>query len=363
MPHCPRRHPETLSLCGFTLLELLVSMVILTMLMGVCFVIVSSTNDIYAGTSGKAAAFREARSAFEALSRRISQATLNTYFDYVDSQNQTRRQCETAGAVFQPKSYARQSELHFVIGQAAELLDGAGLSANPIRPGHGIFFHAPAGYCAKPGAGDAQLSNLLNALGFYVEYGSDEAFRPAFLDGFTPPKNRYRLMQITQSSEKLHVYAQEFTRDNRFDWFRSELSNPLSSVRPLADNVVACIFWAHKSALDTPVLSLTEGYTYDSKGYLEVVNDHTALSRNQLPPMVRAVLVGLDEKSAARLERVSGNRAPLLQPGSLFTEAPDTEDTLSRDLKELEKFLSEEHYNYRVFSTDITIRQAKFNPQ
>lgn len=343
-------------------------MALLTILMLVTLSMVNHTEKLYTNTAGKIAAFRESRAAFESLTRRVSQAALNTYFDYVDAQGKTRKEVEDAGGTFTPDKYVRQSELQFVTGQAQDLLKNVPATNGQQRPGHAIFFQAMLGFSSAPSTGDAQLSNLLNAAGYFIEYGSDAAFRPSFLSGITATKNRYRLMQLVQTTESLGIYAQPLTASNRFDWFTTPLKATPSPARPLADNIIAGVLWARRSDQDSAgAAPLTTDYTYDTKGYLASSSTQTGISRNQLPPFMEVTLVALDEASAVRLEAKYGGNAPLLQPGALFTKAPDPSSAdaspLDDDMAKLTGFLSAEHFNYRVFSTRVLIRQAKFSKE
>ncbi|PTY03571.1 hypothetical protein DB346_06795 [Verrucomicrobia bacterium LW23] len=345
---------------GFTLAEVLVSMGILAILMAVTLSMVNMTTKLVRNTSGKISAFKESRAAFDSLTRRVSQSTLNTYYDYVDSSGKSRKEVEDSGGVFVPDKYVRQSELHFVTGQANTLIPAA---AGKIRPSHAIFFQAMLGFSSLPCSGDAQLSNLLNAVGYFVEYGSDADFRPGFLDGITPARNRYRLMQMVQNTETLRIYSQALTAGNRFEWFTKPLEATPSQARPVAENIVAAVFWARRAKEDSDGKApLTANYTYDTKSYLSGGN---AVSRNQLPPVVEVLLVAIDEPSAMRLEAKYAGTAPLLQPGALFATAPDPggggSSPLSDDLKKLTDFLTAESLNFRVFTTSIQIRQSKFS--
>ncbi len=67
---------------AFTIIELLVSMSIVMILLVVLFQMVGQTSSIWKYTNAKAEQFRGARTAFEAITRQLSQATLNTYWDY-----------------------------------------------------------------------------------------------------------------------------------------------------------------------------------------------------------------------------------------------------------------------------------------
>ena len=63
---------------GFTLLELMVSMVVLALLMLVVFNMLETTTKAWSQSTERVQTFKEARVAFEGLTRRIGQAMLNT---------------------------------------------------------------------------------------------------------------------------------------------------------------------------------------------------------------------------------------------------------------------------------------------
>lgn len=98
---------------AFTLIEVLVAATILVVMVGFMIVVMDQTTRIWSGSSAKVEQFREARSAFERVTTRLSQATLNTYWDYDSATKPTR--------------YLRQSELRFIAGSAP------GLLARPAR--------------------------------------------------------------------------------------------------------------------------------------------------------------------------------------------------------------------------------------
>lgn len=63
---------------GFSLLELMVSMAVLSLVMLVLLSITGTTQSIWKQTSQRIDSFQVARSGFESMTRRLSQATLNT---------------------------------------------------------------------------------------------------------------------------------------------------------------------------------------------------------------------------------------------------------------------------------------------
>ena len=66
---------------GFTLTEILVATAILAIIIGILFSMTQQTGKVWKNTTGKVEVFRTARNAFEAMTRTLSQATLNTYYD------------------------------------------------------------------------------------------------------------------------------------------------------------------------------------------------------------------------------------------------------------------------------------------
>ena len=109
----------------------------------------------------------------ETMSRTLVRATLNGRWEMNDAAD--------------PKFLLRESDLHFVSGPASELLDHSG-----FMTGHALFFQAPNGYTG-PDDRDATattekaeydtLPGLLNAWGYFVEFGEDPAKLPAFISG------------------------------------------------------------------------------------------------------------------------------------------------------------------------------------
>src|SRR5437867_2293961 len=75
---------------GFTLVEVMVSMAILVLLLLVLVSITDATRKTWSYTSSKIEQFQDAREAFESITRKLSQATLNTYWDYDNPLTPTR---------------------------------------------------------------------------------------------------------------------------------------------------------------------------------------------------------------------------------------------------------------------------------
>ena len=312
---------------GFTLLELLVATSILAIILLLVFSITDQTSKALSRTTSQITAFQGARNAFTAITRQLSQATLNTYYDYV---------YDSFG---QPKRYIRQSDLHYASGK----------SLLPEQITHATFFQAPLGYTV--GTDYENMDTLVNATGFFVTKGKDPE-RPSFLNSVpnSPPDNvRYRLMQFLQPAEQLSIYA---ASPDSLDWFKTPLA--AAKDRPayqLADNVLALVLvprLAYGDEKGNTYAAIGANFEYDSRigG-----TDPQPSEQNQLPPVVEVIMVAIDENSAIKL----GDKDPL--PANVFTKVDQLED----DLKSVTGKLAADRLNYRVFRTIVSIRGSKWS--
>lgn len=409
---------------GFTLAELLVSSAIIVMIMGFLFVTVDQTRRTIDSTTSKVAQFQAARVAFDAMTRNLSQATLNTYWD-MDYDSKTNN----------PFRYRRQADLHFVVDKANVLVKRDQTSPS-FFPGHGVFFQAPLGVTAEDFNTNAAspsgyrkyraLSNLLSVVGYYVEWGDDPQV-PEFIKTQTEinkPKYRFRLMEVAQAAEANMVYNNtNYTTvvgmsvnpaspypDPR-DWIRvatgekalpTGVAGPnggkkLNSARPLAENVVALILVPKLSERDrtgNQINDLTgNGSVYDSRpkaAYdVQARTVPAATSRDlnaalspvqrkqlhQLPPILQVTMVAIDEESGSKLQD-QGTNPPNWMDGmfeSFTTEAAFQKelgvgDPASIDANSLvyklsnpERTLPTPRMNYRIFTTDVVLRNSKWS--
>lgn len=353
---------------GFTLIEVLVSSVVISLLVMMLASMTNQTAQTWKFTAGKIEQFTSARDGFESLTRQLAQSTLNTYYDYFDAAGQPRTPANAS--TFVPVNYGRQSELRFICGSMdrSNLYRGnseAALAADPSRPRptHGVFFHAPLGF-VDDSTRHGSLSSLLNCWGYYVEFDSDNRQRPPFLtNAAAPARWRYRLMEFMQPSEDMNTYRQP---DHWFEQAVNEANTPRAHV--LAENVVALVLQPELSPADEKELSsppsvegtaLAPSYFYDS------TKSHTdpALNpKHQLPPNVRVTMVAIDETSALRIAH--GSAMPDFGLSQLFqTNGSSTADSYAQDLAKLEKTLTDQHCSYRVFTTTVAIQGAKWSKQ
>ena len=373
------------SAAGFTMLELLVASGILLLIMVLTLEITSNTNTIWRRTRSRIDTFQESRAAFEAMTRNLSQAMLNPYWDYVDAAGKPR---DPALSSFVPAQYVRQSELHFVSGPSREILrDVIGSNGRPlVSPSHCVFFQAPLGISGATASSleaTTPLPGLMNVAGYFLEFGDDAKFRPRFLETsqHAPLRSRFRLMEVTQPSEALGVYeaisranlSASFNPTSLHRWFVDPLNEDATASsaggrrvkRALAENIIALIIRPKRSANDgAGAIEIAPKFSYDSRRYQSTPADELGkLTRNQLPPLVEITMVAIDEPSAARLE--SGGAAgtpPDFGLAELFATSRKGIQ-LAEDLTTLEATLNRnpQRVTSRIFSTDVSILQAKWS--
>ena len=310
---------------GFTLLELLVAMAVLSLMAVMMLSLTSSAQRLARQTFSRVEQFREARRAFERINQTLSQATLNSYWDYVDSSGKPR-----TNASFTPVKYFRLSELRY-------LQTNASLFTAPhggTMCGKAVFFQAPLGKSDSVSG----LNSLLNTVGFFIERGSDSNMRPPTV---TAAKARYRLFELVEPTENLTIYS--LTSGNSTytgtAWFTTPLAAAAYSHR-LADNIVALVFQAQYLATNS---SPTNSFDYASTPQGKATQ---AIEENNLPPNVRVTMVAVDENSARRIQDL----------GISLTDAKN--DT---DLGTLETELKSNNLNYRKFDSDVSIGPAKWS--
>jgi uncharacterized protein (TIGR02599 family) len=336
---------------AFTLVELMVATSVLLVICVILLSMIQMISKTWTSTTGKVEQFREAREGFESITRRLSQATLNTYWDYLRDGSGN------------PAKYIRQSELRFISGP--DLFSGSG--------SHAIFFQAPLGYSANTTA--ANLSNLLNTWGYYTRLKDDSGFWPFFIT--RQAQKRFRLMEMSEPSEKLTLYrytsgkgssgnAKNLSYTGR-DWYTTPLSNTAYS-RVLSKNIIALVIlpkFATGEKRSTGALladnELASNYSYDST---ETKSDPEINSKNQLPPVIQVTMVAIDENSAKRMNDNAQAALEAKVSGLFQTVGSTTDPTIqgyAQDLKTLQDYLIANKINFRVFTTTVSLKSAKWS--
>jgi uncharacterized protein (TIGR02599 family) len=331
------RHPNYHPKRGFTLLELLIAMAVSIVLVAIISQITSSVMKTTSSTSSKIDAFATARLGFNLLNQRLSKATLNTFWAYDDPLN--------------PTVYLRSSDLQFIIRQ------------NQQNSGYGqeAYLVAPETYSGSSSL--RSVSGLLNACSFFIQYGDSQQFRASTETG---SRFRYRLMQGFQPTENRAVFNNFYTTGSQ-GWISNiinEGGNPVTSgscVSPLADNVIALLFWPRVSKADdstgTRLTGSTNAYAYDSRA--NATDIPQPITANQLPPVVQITMVMISEASAQRIDTKS-NTPPAAIEAALSGKFTDVTQ-YDEDLKKMSSILVQNHITYQIFTTAVPLKECKWS--
>lgn len=381
---------------AFTLVELMVSVSILVILMLVVANFIGLVQRTWVRTSSNVSQFREARLAFDIMTRTISQATLNTYW-------QTKRDkigTSISQSIYTSTRFSRQSELQFVSGNTSGFLF-PGVEEGDY-PGHGVFFQAPLGVTGLLALDEsdtvADTNNMVNLMcgrGYFVAWGDDLSFRPAFLEGLVPPRLRLRLMEFSPTAEMNRIY--DSTRRPLVDalgnptsyskmWFTSastasggtesastqtaaaggENESSRAFTRPVAENILALIISPQVPTignLGQNPYRIAPTYAYDSLMQNSPGASLTAEFGEQgtqhvLPPVIKVTMVALDARGGERMSFDTSLRESVV---SEVSSRFDSAASYQADLEALEQALVALRLDYRVFSTSIPLKQGRWS--
>jgi uncharacterized protein (TIGR02599 family) len=396
----------------------MVSTALLVFIMVLVLSTVEQTQKVWARASAKVSQFQVARNAFDSLTRRLSQATLNTYYRAFD---------EDITQESSHYTYTRESEVQFMSAPTSKIVKSPslpGVAGDPefAYPTHSIFFTAPLGFTSErdPNIKAAYVPRFRNlnsglvATGYFIEHGEDPDVPQTLRDAnLIPSRKRFRLMELDVPTEKLSIYRRPLDRANdirryRNDpqilsvdkteyvglidrgrkpsdkwmrplWMEEALARENNKEgsgendfrfkygRVLADNIVALVILPKVAQKDreTPgrIDDLSPDYMYDSWRILAVDPKERwkAARYNQLPPIIQVTMVAIDEPSAARIADKYRDKLPEWTDG-LFVKVT-SEQNFRNELADLEKRLATDPTkpNYRVFSTDVVIRGSKWS--
>lgn len=316
---------------AFTLIEILVATAVMLLILAMLSSAMGLTFSTVQRAHLKMDQFASARAGFDRVTATLSQATLNTYWDYDNPST--------------PSVYLRKSDLHFRI---QSINSGAG---TPL--GQGIFFQTPLALESS------QPSGLLHAAGYWVEFG-ENSWRPPH----TRSRFRYRLIEAIQRTTALEVFKSANDPTKRYAWQTgvskvASLSSPGEPGFPIAENLIALVLWPRLPTAQDPVGDqLSPNYEYDSRN-TQTTPASRLKQKAQLPPMVQVTMIFINEASAARLE--SGAIEP-----NVIREALDgrfrSVASFQADLDAVKAVLDRERIAYLVLSSPVTLRESKWSP-
>jgi uncharacterized protein (TIGR02599 family) len=334
---------------GFSLIELMVAMGILSVLMLMLTALLDQVQRSWRFSESRISQFREARVAFDVMTKNIGQASLNTYWDLRDADND---------GIFD--GYYRTSELHFLTMPASQL--GGSPTQQPV--GQAIFFQAPLGFSGEY----RNLNNLFNGRGYFVAFGGDRRFRPSFVQ--SQERFRYRLMEFRPPAESNQVFqdGQEERARNQpqafTQWFKQALSvgqgNFESHLNPLAENILTVVI-APRDSLGAGATNRNETYSQIAPNYRFDSNDSSEQFEGyaqQVPPLVRVTMVAIDETAAIRFENGSGPPAELANAlNGLFTNT----NNYAQDVQTAANALNQLKVSHKIFSSLVMLRSSKWS--
>jgi uncharacterized protein (TIGR02599 family) len=330
---------------------MMVSMSILSVLMLMLTVLLDQVQKSWRYSESRISQFREARVAFDLMTKNIGQASLNTYWNLKD---------DDKDGLFD--GYYRTSELHFIALDA----DTLGGSANQKPVGQGVFFQAPLGFSGQY----RNLNNLFNGRGYFVAFGSDKKFKPSFVD--SEDRYRFRLMEFRPPAEDNQIFEdgrgeREKGESQIFDaWFKQSLGGIgegdfESHLNPIAENILTLVI-SPRDSLEVSSASrkatysrIAPNYRFDSNSSEEGFSEFS----QQVPPLVRVTMVAIDEAAAVRYSDSGGTMpAELMAPLSgLFKNT----DSYNDDIQRLTDALNELKVSHKVFSSMVMLRSAKWS--
>ncbi len=335
---------------AFTLIELMVAIAVLALILVLMASATDQVRKLFSRSVGQAKSFEAARTAYDLVTRALAGATLNTYLDYDNPA--------------QPSSYVRISEMHFLSGPTSELLSGIVLPGAEIPTwGDAVFFAQPLGFSPDPTT--SRLKDLLNAGGFFVEYGDGRNERPSALGDRVPVSLRYRLVEVLEPTAELSMYNHDprGTNPAKPDPPRAWIAGAVAgqggqNVRLVADNIIGFFVWPQTA--DGNFLTNTNR-VYDTR-VAGALTSPQPPSAHQLPPIVRVVMVAIDEGSASRLDASPGDVSDKIGPAfaGLF-DSVTTNEEVDAALRDLELRLAAIPVEFRMFNSYVQLGEAKWN--
>ncbi|MBL9157889.1 MAG: Verru_Chthon cassette protein C [Verrucomicrobiales bacterium] len=334
---------------GFSLIELMVAMGILTVLMLMLTALLDQIQKSWRFSESRISQFREARVAFDVMTKNIGQASLNTYWELRD---------KDSDGLFD--GYFRTSELHFITMDAARL--GGSATQQPV--GQAIFFQAPLGFSSTY----RNLNNLFNGRGYFVAFGSDKAFKPSFVQA--RDRYRFRLMEFRPPAESNQVFAdgqEEIEKGQPQDfqgWYKQALSvgegTFESHLNPLAENILTVVV-TPRDSLEVGTTTREATFSRIAPRYEFDTNDQSEDREEfaqQVPPLVRVTMVAIDEAAAVRFDRDGSIPAELT--GAL-TGAFSSTQNYTEDVQRVSAALNELKVSHKIFSSLVLLRSSKWS--
>jgi uncharacterized protein (TIGR02599 family) len=152
------------------------------------------------------------------------------------------------------------------------------------------------------------------------------------------------------------------------EWFSTPLGKG-NCGHVLSENVVALVLLPKVPASeDSTGVTLAPKYSYSTAPVSWPPPNPQPATESQLPPLVQVTMVAIDETSANRFQQMSSGASDSvskLNLNNLFGTAGDVNDNTkpgyANDLKTLTDTLQTLGLNYRTFTSEVSIRGAKWS--
>ena len=334
-----------LRVSAFSLVEVLVSMVILSMILLVITSVIGQTQRTWKTATATLSQFREARVAFETVAREMRQATMKTYFDY------------TGFGAFvgaPPTDITKEAEGGMVVDQANVIVSGG--SAAEL-PGSAVIFQVPAGAASAQDETWMPLQFALCKRAYFVRFSDDAGYLPSGLVSRLPLRHRYRLVEYSPPTDFNDIYATGAGATGP-PWtrvLRSTAEND-GHLRIVADNIVAMIVAVspRQGAMGGERTNLAQArnpfLVYKFSTFIDNVVSGRQIGQS-MPAMARLIMVAVDEESAVRMSLNGGTAPPdiLGRSGATFQNA----QAVQSDIETLRSYMLQQRYNFRIFSSNV----------
>jgi uncharacterized protein (TIGR02599 family) len=381
-PHSRPSAASPRSTNGYTLVELLVAMAVLTIILVGVVMTMQSVQSAWRLTRSAVREHIEGRRAIETVVAHVALTQLTSRWIPDDANNPSP---------LGPTGLIAESDLHFVSGPTRTLLPNLRAGS-----GHALFFQGPFGFAGSQRQNVAgpdhalylTLPSTLNAWGYYIEFDRDPRPLPSFLTSarqgrpVMPNRHRFRLMELRQPSHELSLFyidptterpllSQQLNTDTLYDWFRAPIRASARGqsvsdrrVSVVAENILALLVVPYDPQLrvlqggasdsNTPY-QLAPDYHYDTRRFQwEPGSPLGAVTRHQLPPALEIVIVALSEDTWDNLSEAEAfNQGESLL--GFMAGRFNVAGNLANDLQDLTNYLDARRLGHKILTQVVNL--------